>query len=117
MKIGIDLDGTLDKYPEKFELLIYEWIRQGNEVHVITGTLNKQLHKAEEGKNKKLKRLNLDIKGIFLTVVRGKTIKEVGKRKGLYCREQMIDMMIEDTELYLEEIKNYSPYTLCLLLK
>ena len=115
MKIGIDLDGTIDKYPDKFRMIIDELRGQGNYIYCITGTLNSDIDAALKGKVHKLDSLNIEIDETV--VVRGKDVKEVARRKAIFCREKNIIMMIEDTELYLEEIKKYSPGTLGLLLK
>jgi len=114
MKIGIDLDGTIDKYPDKFRMIIDELRRQGNYIYCITGTLG-DINVVFKKKGHKLDSLNIKVDE--LVVVRGKDVKEVARRKAMFCREKRVNVMIEDTELYLEEIKKYSPGTLGLLLK
>ena len=37
MRIGLDIHGVIDKYPELFRKLSKEWVAQGHLVHIITG--------------------------------------------------------------------------------
>ena len=39
LKIGLDIHGCIDKYPHLFERLSADWVRMGNEVHIITGNM------------------------------------------------------------------------------
>lgn len=39
MRIGLDLHGVIDRFPEEFALLTRRWVRvYGHEVHVVTGS-------------------------------------------------------------------------------
>ena len=37
MKIGLDIHGVIDTYPEMFRDLTLKWKNEGHEVHIITG--------------------------------------------------------------------------------
>lgn len=37
LKIGLDIHGVIDRYPEKFRLLSQAFYRDGVEVHIVTG--------------------------------------------------------------------------------
>lgn len=37
MKIGLDIHGVIDKYPDFFKQLAINHIKWGNEIHIITG--------------------------------------------------------------------------------
>jgi hypothetical protein len=37
MKIGIDLHGVIDIYPQLFSRLSKAWVKKGHQVHIITG--------------------------------------------------------------------------------
>ena len=37
LKIGLDIHGVIDTYPEKFKMLSCALVQYGAEVHVITG--------------------------------------------------------------------------------
>lgn len=37
MKIGIDIHGVINIYPEIFQNLTHTWLAKGHEIHIITG--------------------------------------------------------------------------------
>ena len=51
LKIGLDVHGCIDKFPELFAELTETWIDDSNEVHVVTGQsrniVEPQLHKLD----------------------------------------------------------------------
>ncbi|MBN2144969.1 MAG: hypothetical protein JW774_10130 [Candidatus Aureabacteria bacterium] len=45
MKIGIDLHGVIDVYPELFSKLSSHWVKLGHEIHIITGKSHEEAYK------------------------------------------------------------------------
>ena len=39
LKIGLDIHGVLDKYPELFAELTKQWFRENNKIYIITGSM------------------------------------------------------------------------------
>ena len=38
MKIGLDVHGVIDRYPDLFKELSMKWVKEGHEVHIVTGS-------------------------------------------------------------------------------
>ncbi len=115
MKLGLDIHGVLDRYPQMFAELAkaYSWAQVDGEVHIITGAsitdaLIERLLAFNHGVQywthivsiqdellKKEKPLGYNDKG------RPVFDDELWDSfKGRYCEEHDIDLMIDDTERY-----------------
>ena len=106
MKIGFDLDGTLDR--PAVAALCKALIAAGHEVHIISGCFDEAGQWQDViAKQKKLYRL-----GIYPLVChvihavdhkqfdRDYRLVDLGLRKGAYISEQGIEIMFDDSELY-----------------
>ena len=109
LKVGIDIHGVIDAFPEKFKLLSLALINDGAEVHIITGI-----------KRSRSIDLMLDKAGIkfthFFSIVdyleatdqsvewknelpyADKETWNNAKRN--YCQRMNIDLMIDDSSVY-----------------
>jgi hypothetical protein len=110
MKIAIDIDGTITAYPKQLKKIM-----KNNYCIILTGSLNPNAdinHRINQ-----LKKYNItenDYKEIIQCI--GKKVVEVAQKKGEYCRNNKIDLIFEDTELYLHLIKKISPKTACFII-
>lgn len=109
MKIGIDIHGTADAFPDFFRELSRLFIEAGHEVHIVTGVV---LKKAIE----ELKILNIDYTIIFSVITyhetKGTKITYADKEnpwmseddwrrtKADYAERVGLDIMIDDSASY-----------------
>ena len=107
-KVGIDIHGVIDTYPEKFKQLSSALIKSGAEVHIITGSKGSCDIKAL------LSKAGIEFTHYFSIVehlektndIEWKNNKpyapddkwNVAKRD--YCKAQAIDLMIDDSVVY-----------------
>src|SRR6266478_1724156 len=104
MKIGFDLDGTLDR-PHIAELCRV-LLAGSHEVHIITGVFPEALgwqdHKAH---------LHV-LTAMPSTYDRAYRLTDLGLRKGALCEELGITLFLDDSALYCEMIPKMSGNTL-----
>lgn len=111
IRIGIDIHGVIDSLPDLFSFLSAAIISAGGEVYILTGS------KVEQAKTE-LKKYNISYSHIFsiqdhhekLGTPTNGTHPKYGfpmisdeywdKTKGDFCRENNIDLMIDDTLSY-----------------
>jgi hypothetical protein len=131
MKIGFDLDGTLDR-PGMAELAKV-LLAGGHEVFVISGCFDEAGAWQDEGaKWAKLVRLGLAVEtdlfppymaepGLHLTVLhavshekfdRDYRLADIGLRKGAFIAEQGIQVMFDDSEMYCKLMPAYCGATI-----
>ncbi len=122
IKIGLDLHGVISDMPEFFSFLTDILVKSGCEVHIVTGG-------ATDDDKQLLKDYNIQYTHFFSIVdyhrkigtpTSGKHPKygfemisdeEWDKTKGEYCRENGIDLHIDDTLIY----NNYFSTPFCRL--
>lgn len=115
MKISFDLHGVLNDMPETFQFLTEAILEKGGEVHIITGsTTEKALIELENLGFKKGNHFNEVIglpdylKSLGCNSVRYNkefnnfeySNEDWDSAKGLYCRENGIDLHFDDTLKY-----------------
>lgn len=122
MKYAIDIDGTITADPERFRMMMADLVNaetsEGNLVICLTGSLSVGAD-PEELKQKRvlqLRKIGLeggdDYDDIHVCV--GPTPEDVARMKGEYCRDQGVDVFIDDTPMYRKAVKQLSPGTLVL---
>lgn len=110
MKIGIDIHGVLDTFPEFFSFLTEKLKKNGYEIHIITGA------RETEKIHKELKSYNIIYDKFFSildyhTKIGTEIIKDSNdeewildekwdRTKAEYCKNNNIDIHIDDTEKY-----------------
>ena len=120
MKIGFDLDGTLDR-PAMAEL-VRALLKQGHEVHIITAIfLEAGSWQTHQEKRAKLARLNVPfvewpsgcpnratlhiMEAMPETYPRDYRLTDIGMRKGALCEQLGIEMYFDDSATYCETMK------------
>ena len=125
MKIGFDLDGTLDK-PALRDLAL-TLIDAGWEVHIITGVFPEAKDWQDApAKRAKLKRLGIPfherpfiateektailhiLDAVPMNFPRDYRLADLGLRKGAYCELHGITLMLDDSVTYCEMIPKMS---------
>lgn len=125
MKIGFDLDGTLDR-PGVLELA-KAMLKSGHEVHIISGCfLESGTWQGRQAKFEKLERLGLVMllpggtvmlpPNLFVEILdavdhekfdRDYRLADLGLRKGAYVERHGIALMFDDSELYCKLMPAY----------
>ena len=118
MKIAIDIDGTITANPRFFRLFIESQLKAGNEVHILTGRVagTEGDRESPPDRVEQLAKLGIFAYTRLVQVTRMSQYPDIGIGKGVYCRENAIDMIIEDDELYVREISGTSPGTQAFLI-
>ena len=110
LKIGLDIHGIIDKYPHLFERLSSDWVRMGNEVHIITGNMETKEIK-EQLKEWKISYTHFYSVSDSL-IEQGLAVhwsdrnnpwfEEVywNEAKAKYCRDNQIDIHYDDSDEY-----------------
>jgi hypothetical protein len=110
MHIAIDIDGTLTKNPKQLGRLINA-VFEAHHVTFLTGTLgvpNKPERRAQ------VAALGIpNIERIPIEICAGRSVEDVAKLKGQFCKERTVDILFEDTDTYLFYVKKISPETSC----
>ena len=114
LKVGLDIHGVIDTYPEKFRLLSRALVRDGAEVHIVTGV------KRDSRIDQLLADAGIEFTHYFSIVEelesRGANLEwrdglpyakdeewNVAKRD--YCKAQEISLMLDDSPIYLETFR------------
>lgn len=111
--IAIDIDGTITKHPKEFlELMLA--LKPNHRVTVLTGSIGQGI---ESQRVQQLKSLGISENAYTsLVIAVDASTQGVADKKGQFCRDQKVDMIFEDTPMYLEAIKRISPSTCCFLI-
>ena len=120
LKIGIDLHGVADLYPEQFKHWSYVWIVNGHEVHLITGSPWKDAKKT-------VKDLGISYSHYFSTVDYHRSIftemwkkdgtwwmeeKTWARSKGDYLHRERIDIHFDDQHEYANWVPDFCTFIL-----
>jgi len=118
MKIAIDIDKTITANPRFFRLFIENQLKAGNEVHVLTGRVSDTEGNRASPRDRveQLARLGITAYTHLVQITRRQQYPDIGIGKGVYCRENGIDMIMEDDVLYVREISRMSPGTQAFLI-
>ena len=115
LKVGIDFHGVIDTFPEMFKQLAYALVKDGAEVHVVTG------QQKDEAIENTLLQAGIRYTHYFSIVdhliERGVPVEWVDGQpyankdlwdsaKAEYCKAQGIDFMIDDSPVYREAFHN-----------
>ncbi len=113
MNFAFDIDGTITAHPKEFKVIMKALLSQGHKVFVLTGALATNV----VGGNEAWRRAQLQSVDISpdcytdLAICVRPTFEEVGKLKGVFCKEYDINMIWEDTGIFIQGIKQESPAT------
>ncbi|VAW68803.1 hypothetical protein MNBD_GAMMA09-1040 [hydrothermal vent metagenome] len=111
LKVGLDIHGVIDAFPEKFKLLSSALVKDGAEVHIVTGIkrdekIDQLLHDAGIQFThyfsivEHLEANNVPIKWLDGLPFTSDKVWDTAKRD--YCQSQKIDLMFDDSPTYLE---------------
>lgn len=119
MNFAFDLDGTFSARPDVLSVIGNALINSGHRVVILTGALGPTNGGDPEWRRAQIESLGLK-KGEHFSeciIARGGSFEEVADMKGVFCRDEKMMLMIEDTDLFIEGVKRHSPNTLCLRMR
>ena len=115
MKLGLDIHGVLDSRQEFFSALTKVLVAAGWEIHIITGGSALEGNVVQECKDLDISYTHFFSVFDHLKAIKAKTNEELGiasrwpfpdevwnTAKAVYCRENNIDMHIDDMPEYME---------------
>lgn len=115
MRIGIDYGDTISKYPEFFALLT-KWLKEsGHKIYIIVGrnyqnfsgdNIELQVIKTYE-KSLKEKNVLYD----FIIPHDDRIHMDTDKQKGKFCDKEKIEIMFDNDDGYISDIKRWSKNT------
>jgi len=117
MKAAIDIDGTLAKWPMILGALSRALKKDGWSVVLLTGALHPDPEKADRAGMLRGRQRQVEPFGAAfdeIVVCAGRTTLQVAWQKAEYCRQHGIDLCIDDSREYTNEIRHLSPKTLAL---
>lgn len=103
MKIAFDIDGTLTRFPKQLREIMIK-----NYSIILTGSLSDLPN--YDARYKQLDNIGIsktDFNEIIICC--GKTVQEVALKKAEICKEMKIEMIFEDTKIFLDEINKINP--------
>lgn len=106
MKIAFDIDGTLTI--PAIKNLANALHNAGHDIYIITGGLRKPHEDHKIGTRTKHRRAQLKELGVTPTklfVCVGITTEEVAREKALICNDAQIELIFEDSRLYIDTIR------------
>lgn len=110
MRVGIDIDFTLTVFPEFFKNLMSKFRS------IIVTSFIKEIGDREANFKYRVRQMRkLGIKGgdyEILAIAEGLNLKEVGKDKAIFCDLLGIDVMFDDQEIYVDQIKRVTDVVL-----
>jgi hypothetical protein len=106
VKIGFDLDGTLDR-PELAKLA-NQYYSTGHEVHVITVNRLGMMHYTASRHDKVKKLAKLGVKYTKLHLVGGETYSECGIAKAEIITREGIVLMFDDSPTFVKMMMKYT---------
>lgn len=119
MRIAIDIDDTITANPEFFRLFIENQLWAGNEIHLLTGRKSSIIEENMESPQNRidqLRKLGITRYTRLVQIARKVQHPDIGIGKGEYCRDNAIDMVMEDDIQYIQEIERISPKTQAFLI-
>ncbi len=118
MRIAIDIDDTITANPDFFRRFIENQLQAGNEIHVLTGRKSATEGNMERPENRieQLRKLGITRYTRLVQIARKTQHPDIGIGKGEYCRDNAIDMVMEDDIQYIQEIVRVSPKTQAFLI-
>lgn len=116
MKIAIDIDGTLSRYPERLSSLAKSIVSMGGYACLLTGhsrpdpsTANSE--ELQAGRKAQIESLGIGDLDAPIHICVGRNSREVAHQKGEFCRDNQIDIFIDDSKDYCEAVRRLSPNT------
>jgi len=118
VRIAIDIDHTITANPTFFAAFIENQLDGGNEIHVLTGRTSGPEGDRESPQDRveQLAQIGITRYTRLVQITRLIQHPDIGIGKGEYCRNNKIDMIVEDDILYVREIRRISPATQAFLI-
>jgi hypothetical protein len=109
-RVAFDLDETLD-FGTSLARLCNALHRSCMEIEVIILSARTATDPTVKEKWNKVERLGIVIDPKNLHVVQGETNEARAYAKAVFCRDQKIDLFIDNNRVYCDHVKTMSPHT------
>jgi len=110
MKIGLDIHGTIDRYPAVFSQLYERWRKSGHEVHIMTGESEVTAHITVESYNIwsshffSIMDYHTELDDVTIFDKKHSVVDMDphvwNMTKGEYARREGVDIMFDDSKIY-----------------
>lgn len=108
MKVAVDIDGTITRWPKACLAIMNAFPG----AWILTGYAGPPLP-YEELQRQRIEQLTPILGEVQqpIHICVASSIRGIAKLKGQFCRDRMIDLFIDDHELYCSEVRRISPRT------
>ena len=108
MRIAVDIDGTITRWPNQCRVILDTF----PDAMILTGNITNGMTQEQlvEGRRAQLLPF-IGEKTRTIVVCTGTTVAGVAHAKGEYCRDNQIDLLIDDSDIYLDAVARLSPKT------
>ena len=112
MNIAIDLDGTFNRFPVEFKLLL-NTLSKDNDIYIISGRKVSDMEKSKV----ELREVNFKEMILFPDEYQDsqeRVSKQIGRWKGEMCKEYKIDIYLENDPIQIASIREVNPNVIIL---
>ena len=108
MRVAVDIDGTITRWPGQCKAILNAF----SDAVILTGNIHNGMTQAQlvAGRIEQLRPYIGDVTNKIIVCV-GSSVQEVGRFKGEYCRDNLVDILIDDSDVYLDAVRRISPGT------
>ena len=108
MRVAVDIDGTITRWPVACKAILAVFA----DAVILTGNLHNGMTQAQlvAGRVEQLRPYIGEATNRIVVCV-GSSVQEVGRIKGEFCRDNLIDLLIDDSDIYLDAVRRISPGT------
>ena len=116
MIIAFDLDGTISAHPLACAAMSHALRAAGWKSVVLTGAIHGSIQSNPQWRANQLHDLNWHVGVDFdeLLIAVSGSVEGVAEEKGIYLRDNSVQIFLDDTLMYCETVKRLSPGTMTL---
>jgi hypothetical protein len=112
MHVVVDIDGTITKNPAAFHELLSVLILAGHKATILTGGIGEtDVHSNDGARIEQLRLLGVGLGYVRLISCIAPTTEAVGVLKAEYCRDNHVDIIIDDASYVHDSVAHISPNT------
>jgi len=109
MKVAVDIDGTITKWPAACLAIMTAF----PDSVILTGYSGRQPVAYEKLLQERIAQLTpiIGVPQRLIHICVGRSISHIAELKGQYCRDNHIDLLIDDHDEYCAAVRKLSPKT------
>lgn len=101
MTIAVDLDGTITRHPKELGMLMDALDRQGHDVWIVSAV--------PDGESIEVRQKMLLNAGLATWNARLIRVRDDGKQKAIWCRDNGVDILIDDASNNMQGAREIYP--------